>query len=144
MQEALEFDPWSEEECFMLLPEGNHQFFVSDATWHVSQNTGNTSIKLKLVFEKEHGVLYTVFDYLSIKFRKKFKHFCDTTDNTQAYAAGKLTPDDCKGKCGMAWVKRDKGDEKYDPKNFIDDYIKSSSLEEVSKTETFSDDDITF
>lgn len=130
MNEELEFSALSEEECLMLLPAGVHDFYVADATINVSKNTGNKSIKLTLEITKD-GITYKVYDYLSPSFRRKFKHFFDSVGLTDEYKAGRLSPENCKGKCGVAKITRNVGDEKFEPRNEVKDYIKINDLSDL-------------
>ncbi len=128
----LEFPSLAEEECLMLLPEGDYEFFVKDAIEHVSKNTGNESIKLTLEILDSKNIPHTIFDYLTPAFKKKFKHFFDATGMIEQYAKGQLSAEECKGKFGSAKVKIQASDGVYDAKNIINDYIKLNGLAPVT------------
>lgn len=133
----LEFDPLSEEDCLMLLPEGEYPFLVIDAAKNLSK-AGNLSIKVTLEIEHPPGQFTKIYDYLSTKLMYKLKHFCDAAGLQDAYQEGKLDPQMCLGRQGKCKIKRDAGEGDYQPKNSVKDYCKPSiaSLQSGNKAGT--------
>lgn len=136
----LQFTPKNEAELFDLLPEGIYSFKVMESALHVSQSSGNQSIKLVLDV-KGHEIKC----YLSVNYLFLLKHFCDATSLEDAYAQGTLSPDLCRAKTGLCKVIIEQPEEgtNYFPKNVIKDFIKSDSNISETKQDidpAFNDD----
>ena len=139
----LSFQPLSEEELQTLLPEGEYEFSVKHAESHISKTSGNKSIKLTLAVYNEKGKEFLLFVYLTVNFMRLLKHFCDATELSEKYLLGRLSPEECIGKNGIAYIGIEKQEgTTYPPKNVIKDFIKQKK--DKTQVVDFIDDDLPF
>lgn len=135
----LRFQPLTDQEIAesKLLPDGTYPFECIDACSHTSKE-GNMSIKITLNV-KGPTRYYLIDTYLSDKFIKNLKHFCDVGNLKEQYSTGTLTVRDCKNVKGFVMIKIGKSSEKivngqvvgkYDPKNEVVDFVDSIKIKE--------------
>lgn len=111
-------------------PVGEYGFQVTEAKQHISQNTGNESIKLTLKVFKPDGNFQFLNDYLTVKYIKKIKHFCDAAGLQAQYSSGTLRPEDCVNKSGTVKLKlKNQDTDQYATRNEIDDYIVAATVD---------------
>jgi hypothetical protein len=120
----LEFTPFQEGEC---------DFYVKEATPHLSKTSGNKSIKLKLRVKDKNGITETVYCYLTSKMMKLLSHFCRATDLEDSWGKQQLKPSECVGKKGKCIVKMESS-EGYPDRFAIDDFISQHTQKEESIT----------
>jgi hypothetical protein len=149
----LNFDAKPENELIDLLTPGEGNFEVLEATEKHSKSNGNPMIELKLKVWDEKGQEGNVFDYLMLTGSnyslRKIRHFCYSCGLERSYEAGKLSGFDCIGKQGKLKIETKKGENGYQDKNVVKDYIvesdsgKKTNPNFTSQDEKF-DDDIPF
>lgn len=147
------FQPLTEEEidAYSLMPKGEYDFQVVKAERQTSK-TGKPMAKLQLLVWDKEGKDHVVFDYLVFSTvplnLRKVKHFCEATQQAEAYANGQL-PEDLARLCGRALVDIDEGAEipedklngkpkgsKYPTKNIVVDYLPPKAKAQVDFNDT--------
>lgn len=120
----MQFTPKSEKEVsqFSLIPRGEYDFEVLEASEGPSKSSGNDQITVKLglyVGDKRR----LVWDYISPAKEYKLRHFCDSVGLLAKYESGALTANDCVGRSGKCKIdiQHDKQGF-YQDKNIVKDY----------------------
>lgn len=120
----MRFQSKSEEELQKenLLPEGDYDFEVVEATEKRSKTSGNDMIELRLkVFD--NGDTVTVFDYLLEAMGFKLRHFCEATGLLSKYDRGDISAIDCRGRSGICTIKIKEASKGYPASNAVADYV---------------------
>lgn len=131
----MKFQPKTEQElqAEMVMPAGEYDFEVAEATDTVSKRSGNDMLALKLKVYAPGGGFRLVTDYLLEKLAWKLRHFCEATGLIAKYENGTLMARDCEGRSGRAILqvdaerKSDDGTKTYPPKNSVKDYVPRES-----------------
>lgn len=132
-------EPVNKENKVSILKAGDSRFLVKHAKNHISKN-GNESIMLTLMVTDCNEVSTTVWDYLTIKYPPKLKHFWDAIglDRSQ-----QLDEDICVGKYGKCITEYEIS-EQFGTKLKIKDYYSEKKTYKNVDEEPFVDDDIPF
>jgi hypothetical protein len=151
----LNYDPKPEEELIDLLEIGDGDFEVVEATEKHSKSNGNPMIELKLKAWDSKGQEGFMYDYLMLTGNnfslRKIRHFCYSCGLDALYEQGRLSALDCTGKSGKLKIDFKKGENGYQDKNVVKDYVisttetnkKTDSRFTAAQDEKF-DDDIPF
>jgi hypothetical protein len=130
----------------MLLPEGQYDFIVDEAT-ELQSKKGDPMIKLVLHVNFKNKK-YVIFDYIlcTNTWMFKLRAFCDSTNLMDMYDLGEISASRISKKKGKAYFSLE-NDKKYGWKCKVDEYIiqgeKEVSKENMQNTE-IKDDDIPF
>ncbi len=119
----MRFNPLDESEIFNLLPEGDYDFQVRNASDTTSKKTGNEMIKLELIVWSKEGKEHVVFDYLLEAMPHKVKHFADSVGIEHKYSAGGYEASDCVNRSGKVKIIKEDGQGSFQAKNSVKDYI---------------------
>jgi hypothetical protein len=135
----LQFAPKPESELIDLLETGEGNYEVIEAIKKYSKSTGNPMIELKLHVWDSKGQEGTLFDYLMLTGSnfslRKIRHFCYSCGLGHLYEKGSLAAMDCVGKAGKLKIDFQKGNNGYQDKNVVKDYI-AESEGEAKKTDS--------
>ena len=121
----MRFAPKSEEEIDTrtLLPNGEYDATVLEASDEKSKSSNNDQIHLLLLVKSDDGQQNRVHDYLLEAMAGKLRHFCAATDLMSEYEAGQLTAADCAGQDMRVKLAVEKGKGEYADKNVVRDYL---------------------
>lgn len=129
-----------------LLPEGTYNCTIGEAEKYIGKTSGKESIKIGMKVFKPDGDHILVWDYLTPKFMKKWKHAAETFGLQAEYLAGKIEPYMFENKSGKVdLIQEDQG--KYGLQNRVDDYhvAKGQKIEDYEANGApIEDDDIPF
>lgn len=148
----LQFPPTPENELIDLLLVGDGNYEVLEAAEKMSKSSNNPMIELKMRVWDSEGHDSILFDYLMLTASKfslrKIRHFCYSCGIGNLYEQGALSAQDCIGKQGKLKIDFKKGDNGYQDKNVVKDYIvdmdaKTETPATGAQSEVF-DDDIPF
>lgn len=141
----MDFEPKEEHELYDLLPEGEYDFYVKGAEKHLSK-AGNLSIKLTLAVYNEMAKEYTLSCYLSPKYAKTLKHFCDATGLEEQYKKGSLLPEMCVNMSGRVKVavREPEPGSNFERQNEVKDFKKGKPGSVKKPAEEPFNDDIPF
>lgn len=147
------FKTMTDAELNNLLPEGVYDFAVKTSARKLSQS-GNPMAELNLTIWDENGKVSNIRDWLvfsSVPLNiRKVKHFCDAVGLVEAYKNGEL-PEDLETLSGSCLISIEEGKmipddklhgkpkgSKYQDRNFVVDYIKSTEEEKKNNNYTLS------
>lgn len=121
----MQFTPRTEEECDTrtLLPNGEYDATVLEASDEKSKASGNDQIHLLLLVKADDGQQNRVHDYLLEAMAGKLRHFCAAAGLMSEYEAGTLTAADCSGQDVRVRLGVEKGKDGYADKNAVKDYL---------------------
>src|SRR5690348_13491943 len=121
----MQFTPRTEEECDSrtLLPNGEYDATVLEASDEKSKSSGNDQIHLLLLVKSDDGQQNRVHDYLLEAMTGKLRHFCAAAGLMSEYEAGNLTAADCSGQDVRVQLAMEKGKGEYADKNVVRDYL---------------------
>lgn len=141
----MTFEPKSEKEIAAagLLPDGEYDFEVTEASDEISKRSNAAMIKVKLGIYNGATIGRFVFDYLMPSMAAKLRHFCDSVGLLKEYEGGALSAEMCKGRSGRVKlvIEQDKAGQ-YPDKNAARDYLVRAAkpLAAEAKTDGKPDD----
>lgn len=121
----MRFAPKSEEEIDtrVLLPAGEYDATVTQATDEVSKSSQKEQIHLVLKVEDDQGQRNIVHDYLLEAMAGKLRHFCAAADLMSEYESGELDAGYCTNQTVRVRLGIEKGKGEYQDKNVVKDYL---------------------
>ncbi len=114
-----------------LLPKGWYDFEVMEAAEAVSKKSGKDMIKLKLRVFNPNGGDKHVYDYLIETAPTHLFDFCESVGLEDAYHAGTLTAEQCRGQAAKVQIIIDDKDKNYPPKNVAKNYASAQSFQKA-------------
>lgn len=121
----MQFTPKTEEEVDtrVLLPAGEYDAAVTQASDEISKSKGTEQIHLVLRVTDDDGHTNVVHDYLLEAMPGKLRHFCVATGMEAEYESGELSAAHCSGMDVRVRLGIEKGKDPYPDKNVVKDYI---------------------
>lgn len=120
----MEFNPRDGDSQYTLIPDGEYEAFVENATQGVSSNNDPM---LTIVWEipMQDGSRVRIYDRIVPKCLWKLKRTCESIGKSDVYETGKVLPEHLIHERALLKVGRDKGDGKYGPQNRIEGWYES-------------------
>ena len=127
----MRFTPLSEDEAAAqsadLLPEGQYDYEIREASEEVSKASGAEMVKLEVWVYASDGNRRLVFDYLVSSERAawRLRSFAESCNLLEQYKTGSLMVADIVGRTGRCQLAIQKADGNWPAKNIIKGYVKA-------------------